>query len=352
MINKRIKIKHKLQWKLIIIMFVSILNGIILLGLSQAVLLGMLADMTAEEAQRTYPLLFDSFFLAVTIVTFFALSRKMVKRIEKMNQNVSQIAEGKMKELEVDCSRDELGNLSRNIGKMAEKIDKSLEKEREMVCSIAHDLRTPVTSIEGYATLLSKSESLSEEEKQHLYIIQSKSRDLSKQIGELLEYSVLQFEEQEYEKEIISVSKLLEQVLIEFIPQFEREGFSFSFTGEKNVCMINCNQMLMVRMFENLITNSIRYGRHGRKIEVEVFEEESSCRFFISNYNSDLKSEELKHLFEPFFKGENADEYRTESKGLGLAIVKKIVAIHNGKIYTECDNESGRISFITEFFKN
>lgn len=137
-------------------MFVSILNGIILLGLSQVVLLGMLADMTAEEAQRTYPLLFDSFFLAVTIVTFFALSRKMVKRIEKMNQNVSQIAEGKMKELE----------------------------------------------------------------------------------------------------------------------------------------------------------------------------------------------------FEPFFKGENSKEYRTESKGLGLAIVKEIVTIHDGKIYTECDKESGRITFIVEFLKD
>jgi signal transduction histidine kinase len=349
-----IDMKHILQWKFIAIMFISMMCGVAVMALSQALIYGKIGGMTAEEAEvaaETYSTLFNILFMVVTIAVFLVLSRKIIKRIEIMNQNVEQIASGNMGELAIDKRKDELGSLSRNINEMAQKISDSLEKEREMVCNVAHDLRTPVTSIRGYAKLLKENADLSDESIQYVSIIEQKSINLSEQIGELLEYSVLQFEEKEYSFERLSVSKLLEQVIIEFIPQLDQEQMTFSFIGNQKGCELACNQMLMVRLFENLLQNCIRYGKEGKIIDIYIDEDEILCKIAISNYGKLLTKEEMEHLFEPFYQGMGAKDYRTESKGLGLAIVHKIVIIHKGNIIVKTELETGKITFYLEFPK-
>lgn len=347
--------KHTLQWKFIAIMFTSLVCGVTAMAVIQAIVYGKLGGMTAEEAEEAaenYTVLFDILFIAVTTIVFLLLSRKVIRRIELMNHNVEQITSGNMKELSQDYKRDELGSLSRNINSMAKTISDSLDKEREMVCNVAHDLRTPVTSIRGYAKLLQDDKELSEESRQYISIIANKSTDLSEQIGELLEYSVLQFEEKEYQFEKLSLSKLIEQVLVEFIPQLDEENMTFTYTGNQKTCEVECNQILMVRMFENLFTNCIRYGKKGKSIDVRIDEADGQCRIEISDYGISLSQEEAEHLFEPFYQGRDAAEYHTESKGLGLAIVNKIVQLHKGRIRIGTESETGKFTFYIEIPKS
>lgn len=344
--------KHILQWKMIGIMFLSLLCGITVLATSEYLCFGMLQGLTAEETEQLsyeYSYLFNLLFILVTIAVFLLLSRKIIKRIEVMNRNVEQIASGKLNELAVDPKKDELGNLSRHINSMAEQLANAIEKEREMVCTVAHDLRTPVTSIQGYARLVKKSPDLSKDLLDYITIIENKSVTLSEQIEELLEYSVLQFEEKQYAMESISLKRLIEQVFIEFVPMLEEKYMNFSIHGSTNELQFPCNQTLMVRLFENLLTNCIRYGETGGTIELQLTENESTLTIAISNYGSTLTSSDTEHLFEAFYQGNDAKAYQTKSKGLGLAIAQKIVSIHHGTIRVENDENRRKITFVIEF---
>ena len=349
------KIKHKLQWKFVLIMFISLFIGIMLMATSQGIY-SYIHNMSAEETEKIfqesfYTVIQDIGFIVVVVLIFFLLSRNVIKRIEQLNSSIEQISRGNMKNICIDKHHDELGKLSKSIYGMAGMLDRSLENERAMVCNIAHDLRTPVTSIQGYAQLLEQSEELSLKNKQYVEIIKRKSEHLSEQIEELLEYSILQFEEKEYSFERLSLSSLVEQIFIDFIPQFDEIGMRFFLKGNEVPHMINCNQTLMIRLLENLINNAFRYGKKGKIIEALLSEDEFHIYLEIANYGSTLNEAQIKDIFEPFYQGEDAKEYTTESKGLGLAIASKIAVIHNAAIMVKCDEEAGRTAFILTFDK-
>lgn len=347
--------KHKLQWKFIFIMFISLFAGIILMAVSQSIY-GYFHRMSAEKTEEIfeagwYAIALDVAFVGVVVIVFLILSRSIVKRIEQLNSSIEQISKGNMKNIAIDKHNDELGTLSGSVYEMARMLEESLENERAMVRNIAHDLRTPVTSIQGYAQLLEQSEELSLQNKEHVAIIQRKSEHLSEQIEELLEYSILQFEEKEYSFEMLSLSSLVEQIFIDFIPQLDALDMNFSLKGNDVPHMISCNQNLMIRLLENLINNALRYGKKGKIIEAFLSEDESNVYLEIANYGSTLTQTQIENIFHPFYQGEDAKEYVTQSKGLGLAIVSKIAAIHHGTITVQCKEETKRTAFLLAFQK-
>lgn len=348
-------LKHKLQWKFIFIMFISLIAGIILMAVSQGIY-GYYHQMSAEKTQEVfeagwYAIALDIAFVGVVVIVFLILSRSIVKRIEQLNSSIEQISKGNMKNISIDKHKDELGTLSGSVYEMARMLEESLENERAMVRNIAHDLRTPVTSIQGYAQLLEQSEELSLQNKEHVAIIQRKSEHLSEQIEELLEYSILQFEEKEYSFEMLSLSSLVEQIFIDFIPQLDALDMKFSLKGNDAPHMISCNQNLMIRLLENLINNALRYGKKGKIVEAFLSEDESHVYLEIANYGSTLTQTQIQNIFQPFYQGEDAKEYVTQSKGLGLAIVSKIAAIHHGTITVQCEEETKRTAFLLTFDK-
>lgn len=317
---------------------------------------GYYYQMSAENTQEIfeagwYAIALDIAFVGVVVIVYLILSRSIVRRIEQLNSSIEQISKGNMKNIPIDKHKDELGTLSGSVYKMARILEESLENERAMVRNIAHDLRTPVTSIQGYAHLLEQSEELSLQNKEHVAIIQRKSEHLSEQITELLEYSILQFEEKEYSFEMLSLSSLLEQIFIDFIPQLNELDMKFSLKGNDAPHMIFCNQNLMIRLLENLINNALRYGKKGKIIEAFLSEDESYVYLEITNYGNILTQEQIQNLFHPFYQGEDAKEYVTQSKGLGLAIVSKIAAIHHGTITVQCEEETKRTAFLLTFDK-
>ncbi|MDO5292004.1 MAG: HAMP domain-containing sensor histidine kinase [bacterium] len=324
--------KHRLQWKFIGIMFFS-------------VFIGVAAMAVAENAFPGKSYLLNLMFLIVTALVFFLMSRPLIRRIENMNDNIEKIANGQMRGLNTDKHQDELGSLSCHINKMAMDMEKSLQKERNMVCNLAHDLRTPITSICGYVELLEKQEELSPQSRQYTDIILRKSMELSEQVSQLLEYSLLTFQEKEYEMRELSISSLLEQVLIDFIPTLEKEGFTYYLKGNQNPCTCIGNQNLLIRLFDNLITNSIRYGKGERRIELELSEENKKIVIYISNYGETLSKEEEEHIFDYLYQGQSGKSYQTESKGLGLSIAKEIVKIHNGAIQVSNDSDLHKVTF-------
>lgn len=347
--------KHRLQWKFIGIMFISLFVGIFAMAVSQG-WYGYTYGLSAEETEEIfetgkYAIVTEFAFVSIVVLVFLILSRKMIKRIEQLNGSIKQISKGNMKDIPKDKHKDEIGTLSASVQEMAEMLEKSLIDERAMICNIAHDLRTPVTSIQGYAQLLEQSEELSLQNREYVTIIQRKSEHLSEQITDLLEYSLLQFEEKEYEFAELSLSSLVEQIFVDFIPQLDALDIHFSLRGNEVPHKMMCNRSLMIRMLENLMNNAIRYGKKGKKIEASLSEDALHIYLEIANYGNTLTKAQIENIFKPFYQGEDAKEYVTQSKGLGLAIVSKIVEIHHGKISVQSDEKSGRIAFLISFEK-
>lgn len=344
-----IKLKHRLQLKFMGIMFISLLGGLFSMALAEALYFGKILGISPEEAELAFPEyspFFNAVFIIISIILFLLLSRRLIKRIEEMNMNVKRIAAGKMTGLAEDKSKDELGSLSRNINAMAEMIQESLQKEKNMICDLAHDLRTPITSITGYVELLEQSSDLSDQAKEYLDIIYRKSNDLSVQVNDLLEYSVLQYRKKEYHMAEISLSSLLEQVIIDFIPSLEKEKMTFLLIGNNKPHFYKCNQGLMVRLFENLITNSIKYGKSGGKLDICIEEHNETIVISFSNYGTVLLKEYVSCLFQAFYQAENTLAYKTESNGLGLPICKAILEIHGGTIEAVTKPELKKVIFV------
>jgi signal transduction histidine kinase len=166
------------------------------------------------------------------------------------------------------------------------------------------------------------------------------------QVNDLLEYSVLQYRKKEYIMNEVSLSSLIEQVMIGFIPYLEKEKMTFSLIGNYKPHLYQCNQGLMVRLFENLITNSIKYGKSGGKLDISIEEQKEKIVITFSNYGTVLLEKETYCLFQAFDQGENAKEYKTESKGLGLPICKSILDIHGGTIEAITEPELKKVKFV------
>ena len=137
------RLKHKLQWKFVGIMFISLLVGIMLMAVIEGSY-GYFYQKSAEDTEKIFEesglaIIVDISFVAMVVLVFFILSRNLVKRIEQLNSSIEQISRGNMKDIPIDKHRDELGILSRNIHKMAGMLDQSLENERAMVRNIAQN---------------------------------------------------------------------------------------------------------------------------------------------------------------------------------------------------------------------
>lgn len=232
---------------------------------------------------------------------------------------------------------------------MIESLKESIEKEQitqrmknEMISNISHDLRTPVTSLIGYVDLVEKNLDVNQEDcYQYVAVLKRKSNELKNQIDDLLEYCHINYRERQLHKEIVGVRQLLEQVMIDFVPQLEEAEMNFHIECNQDL-QIEADISLLIRLMQNVISNSISYGKTGKKIDIQILQEETSIVIKIKNYGKQIPEEDLPHVFENFYRGEKSRSAHTGGKGMGLAIAKSIAHIHEGDI-TVCSNKQETI---------
>lgn len=223
--------------------------------------------------------------------------------------------------------------------------------KNEMIHNISHDLRTPVTSLIGYVDLVeSKLHSNIEECDQYVAVLKRKSYELKNQIDDLLEYCHINYKEIQLYKEIVEVKPLIEQIMIDFVPQLDEEKMHFDIECKQTV-QIEVDMKLMIRLMQNVISNSILYGKSGKKIVIEMLVENMNVQIKIKNYGQCISSKDLPYLFEKFYRGEKSRNAHTGGKGMGLAIAKSIAQIHEGDITVCSSNKETTFTIILPVYK-
>lgn len=216
---------------------------------------------------------------------------------------------------------------------MKKKEEEAEETKNELITNVAHDLRTPLTSIIGYIDIVNNMPDLTEAQRsEYLKITWEKARKLEKLINELFSFTKISYGGMPMHMEKIDLIKLLEQEVDELYPTFKDNELECVLETDTDSCMVMADGEQLVRVFDNLLGNAVKYGRYGKMIRVRTVTEQSQIRIQVVNYGSVIPAENLPFLFEKFYKVDTSRQPSSEGTGLGLAIAKSIVESHGGSI--------------------
>ena len=306
----------------------------------------MLLMVQAIEKQHTaVVLLYLIFGILLFSVTFMILQEPYIRYISRISEAVQNISEGDLNTVIDVIGDDEFSSMAANLNHMAADIKKLMEKEREsertkneLITNVAHDLRTPLTSIIGYLELLAGNQQVPAD-MQHKYIeiAYGKSRRLQKLIEDLFGFTKLNCGKIAMHVGQIDIVKLLGQLVEEAYPNFVEKGLSYDLQSNVPAKIINADGNLLARLFDNLIGNAIKYGADGKRVLVKIHAEGETVTVSVTNYGYVIPADELPLIFNKFYRVEQSRSSSTGGTGLGLAIAKEIVDMHGGTISVASD---------------
>lgn len=306
----------------------------------------MLLMVQAIEKQHTaVVLLYLILGILLFSVTFMILQEPYIRYISRISDAVQNISEGDLNTVIDVIGDDEFSSMAANLNHMAADIKKLMEKEREsertkneLITNVAHDLRTPLTSIIGYLELLAGNQQVPAD-MQHKYIeiAYGKSRRLQKLIEDLFGFTKLNCGKIAMHVGQIDIVKLLGQLVEEAYPNFVEKGLSYDLQSNVPAKIINADGNLLARLFDNLIGNAIKYGADGKRVLVKIHAEGETVTVSVTNYGYVIPADELPLIFNKFYRVEQSRSSSTGGTGLGLAIAKEIVDMHGGTISVASD---------------
>ncbi|TDF98009.1 sensor histidine kinase [Paenibacillus piri] len=285
------------------------------------------------------------------IFLFYFLTQRKMRYVEELAGGLRIIATGNLNYRVIERSNDELGSLARDMNLMVEDLQRRIEEERrnerlksELITNVSHDLRTPLTLIMGYLRLLhDKGYETPEQAAGYVSIAYNKSEKLKQLIEDLFEYTKLSNRDVPLYKEGIPINDVLDQLLEEFVTLAGEQQLTINRKIPKEKLLVRIDVDKMIRVFENLLANAIKYSLKPGAITVQVARDHRHVMIQFSNRSEMLADDELQQLFERFYRVDASRSSSSGGSGLGLAIAKSIVESHDGTIWAEQD--SGQLHF-------
>lgn len=285
---------------------------------------------------------FKVFFIAFIILSFlffFFLTKRYSTYFNEISQGLNHLAQADFNHKVEIKSNDEFSKIAQDINIASEKLEEAIQRgdfsessKDQLVVNLAHDLRTPLTSVLGYLDLLLQGQELTKEQvRDYLMIAYSKSERLEKLIDELFEMTRMNYGLLPVQERNIDLAELLLQLKEELYPLFERSQLLARMNITSSLPILGDGDLL-ARVFENMLTNAIRYGYDGQFVDIKGFIEMDQVVVQIVNYGDSIPENELPYLFDMFYTSDKARTSREDSTGLGLFIAKNIVEQHKGEI--------------------
>lgn len=220
------------------------------------------------------------------------------------------------------------------------------QKKDELIVYLAHDIKTPLTSMIGYLSLLSEIKDMPQEQRnRYIDIALDKSYRLEDLINELFDVARFNSEKIVLEKEEINLNLMLEQIADDFYPTLKEMNKKINFTSDEKT-ILYADPDKLSRVFNNLIKNAVNYSKENTDIDISIINKENQATVKITNKGKQIPKEKLDKIFEKFYRLDSSRTSKTGGSGLGLAIAKEIVELHGGRIYAESDMKETTFSVI------
>ena len=286
--------------------------------------------------------------LAIFILSLLAeliWSAMLIRPIRKLSHATNKVRkEGFDVHLDIH-RRDEIGQLAHNFKEMIARLGELDKLRKSFVSNVSHDIQTPLLNIQGYSRLL-ESNTLSEEEKSsYLTVIQEEAQRMSILSKQLLTLSSLEPKENAMARKPIDLSAQLKSLLHRYYWLIDENDLSLTYSFED--VKFNGNPDLLTTVWENLLTNAIKYNQPGGTIEMTLKELHDEIVITFKDTGIGLTPDEKEQIFDRFYRADLARTRTKQGTGLGLSIVKEIIELHNGHIHVDSQLEKGTTFTIT-----
>lgn len=214
------------------------------------------------------------------------------------------------------------------------------QRKNDLIVYLAHDLKTPLTSVIGYLTLLHDEPQISEDLRgRYLSISLEKAERLEELINEFFDITRFNLSQLTLEISKINLTRMLEQIIFEFSPLFDEKGIECVLDSPPDT-KVTLDSMKMERVFDNLLRNAINYSYENSTIEVIVKDAlEGGINIIFRNHGKTISKEKLNRIFEQFYRLDTSRGTKGGGSGLGLAIAKEIIEAHGGTITAISEDE-------------
>lgn len=282
-------------------------------------------------------------FIGWLVITYYFLAKplKYLDEVVLASTQLAELSEEPIKlSEELKGVEDEMNMVRETALLNARHAKEAEQRKNDLIVYLAHDLKTPLTSVIGYLTLLSDEPDISRELRaKYTGIALNKAERLEDLINEFFEITRFNLTTMETDMETVHLTVMLEQITSEFEPVLREKGLTFQCDFQPDVDIL-CDADKMSRVFDNLIRNAVHYSYPSTAVCISLKQEEENVVIKVSNHGKTIAPEKISRIFEQFFRLDSARSSYTGGSGLGLAISKEIVELHKGTITAESENES------------
>lgn len=329
--------KNSIQRNLIIIFIIGILIVVVITIISYYILIDdqiinkLIQLHESEELSQTIRrnvILMILNTIVISIILIQLISRRMIKPIKQITEATKKVAAGDFSVKLETNRKDEIQDLVDNFNQMVKDLGSIECLQKEFIDNVSHEIKTPISSIQGFAELL-KDESLTKEERaEYAGIIIEESNRLLNLSTNMLKLSKLQNQNKITKKEQIDIAEQIRKAISLLEPKWSKKELTFNVSLEEKYFW--GDEELIFQVWVNLIENAIKYSKQNSKIDITLKQVDNFIVVQIKDYGKGMKEEELNKIFSRFYQIDKS--HSSEGSGLGLAIVKRIVELSEGTI--------------------
>lgn len=281
----------------------------------------------------------------IAFIVAFILTRQIVKPLKKMRTAAKNIAAGNFNERIPITSSDEIGQLAESFNSMTRSLDELETMRSSFISDVSHELRTPMTIIRGFIEGVLDGTIPEVEKNKYLITVLDEVKRLNRLVNELLEASRLEQGKVKIEKKNVDMNRVAAESIFAYEQQLTEKNINVNLQLDENECMAMADKDSIKRVLINLIDNAIKFTPEGGDISVRTKQQDKKVYVSIENSGDGIGEEDLRHIWERFYKSDKSRSQDKKGVGLGLHIVKTIITQHGGEIYAE--SEEGKFARFT-----
>ena len=288
--------------------------------------------------------------LFTALIFAYFLSRSFTRPILEITKVSEEMASGNFSVKVKSKNKDEIGRLASTINYMGEELSKTEQLRKDLIANVSHELRTPLSLIRGYAeTIRDVTGNVAGKRDKQLEIIIEESERLSRIVDDILNLSQIQAGYVNLNKTKFNINGLLERVINNFEVLSEKTGVDIAFENYGDV-MVEADEIRIEQVMYNFINNAFNHTQRFGHINIRAIENEKNLRIEVADTGIGISEEDLKHIWDRFYKTDKVEGIKSTGTGLGLTIVKTIIESHGFKYGVESTKGTGTM-FWFEVYK-
>lgn len=298
-------------------------------------------DMDITAAQQSFSMssvLYLALITAGSMLAAYYLAGRAMRPIFNLSRELKQMdGDTLSKRVSIPQTTDEIANLSLSFNMLLEKLEREFQREKQFSANVAHELKTPLATMMVSAGVLKSNEQTTVEEyRENLDITLQSTRRLSNVVEGLL---MLSKTDSKLSFDTVNIPQMFHDIMRELEPSYFEKHITIMY--HLDVDTLVANQLLLYRALFNLIENAYKYTEQNGVVTISSFAEEDEVIISISDTGIGIPTDDITHIFEPFYRADKSRSRKIAGAGLGLAITKEILDLHKAQITVQSEKNSG-----------